>query len=242
MGWLLPLGATVAGAIIIGRHLYRNVLSPASSDGEGPVDASTPRRGPALDPWEPEGGVIGARVGASAGLVGLGDIPAARIAATTVAGPQTPKWIVEGGFCGRGFGPRRTMRTGQIRPHSAIDITARRGTPISVFAPGTVEHAGFINGFGNCILVRHFDGMTSWYAHASRLLVSRGDVVDSQQVIAEVGDTGFDGMGNHLHCSLHRGLPAGMIIGSTNIEARYGIDPRPWWAEHGIAMVRELRE
>jgi murein DD-endopeptidase MepM/ murein hydrolase activator NlpD len=151
-----------------------------------------------------------------------------------------PRWLVDRGYFGRGFGPRTTS-TGAVRPHSAVDITASRGQPIRAILPGIVEWAGWVNGYGNCTLIRHADGMTSFYAHATRLLVAVGNTVAQGQQVAEVGNTGFERMGTHLHTAVHRGLPQGVRM-TTDVEARYGVDPRPVWASLGTAMVREIGE
>ena len=58
-------------------------------------------------------------------------------------------------------------------------------------ASGDVVYAGDqIPGFGNLVLIKHADGFTTAYAHADRLVVSRGDVVTRGQVIGYAGQTG----------------------------------------------------
>lgn len=83
--------------------------------------------------------------------------------------------------------------------HKGIDIGAPKGTPIKAAASGTVVHSGNKNdGYGNYIILSHGNGVQTYYAHCSQLLVSKGENVNQGQVIAKVGSTGIS-TGNHLH-------------------------------------------
>ncbi|HBC85170.1 MAG TPA: hypothetical protein DCZ30_07270 [Clostridiales bacterium] len=83
--------------------------------------------------------------------------------------------------------------------HKGIDIGAPKGTPIKAAASGTVVHSGNKNdGYGNYIILSHKNGVQTYYAHCSELLVSKGENVKQGQVIAKVGSTGIS-TGNHLH-------------------------------------------
>ncbi len=83
--------------------------------------------------------------------------------------------------------------------HKGIDIGAPKGTPIKAAASGTVVHSGNKNdGYGNYIILSHGNGVQTYYAHCSQLLVSKGENVKQGQVIAKVGSTGIS-TGNHLH-------------------------------------------
>ena len=55
-----------------------------------------------------------------------------------------------------------------------------------------------MNGYGNVIKIKHFDGKETLYAHNNSNIVEEGDVVKAGQVIAKVGSTGIS-TGNHLH-------------------------------------------
>ncbi|MEG1742953.1 MAG: M23 family metallopeptidase, partial [Clostridia bacterium] len=57
---------------------------------------------------------------------------------------------------------------------------------------------------GNVIVISHEDGTSTLYAHASKLLVTKGAVVVQNQVIARVGSTGMS-TGNHLHFTVYEG-------------------------------------
>lgn len=83
--------------------------------------------------------------------------------------------------------------------HKGIDIGAPKGTPIKAAASGTVLHSGNKNdGYGNYVILSHRNGVQTYYAHCSELLVSKGQSVEQGQVIAKVGSTGIS-TGNHLH-------------------------------------------
>ena len=83
--------------------------------------------------------------------------------------------------------------------HKGIDIGAPKGTPIKAAASGTVLHSGNKNdGYGNYVILSHGNGVQTYYAHCSELLVSKGQSVEQGQVIAKVGSTGIS-TGNHLH-------------------------------------------
>ena len=82
--------------------------------------------------------------------------------------------------------------------HSGVDLAAPGGSNILAAENGKVISAGWNGGYGNCLVVDHGGGISTLYAHASRLLVSKGAYVTKGQVIAKVGTTG-NSTGNHLH-------------------------------------------
>ena len=82
--------------------------------------------------------------------------------------------------------------------HSGIDIPARTGTPIRAAGGGTIIFQGWINGYGNTIIIDHSGGITTLYAHNSRNLVAVGQNVARGDVIAYVGSTGRT-TASHLH-------------------------------------------
>jgi murein DD-endopeptidase MepM/ murein hydrolase activator NlpD len=102
------------------------------------------------------------------------------------------------GFFGSRFGVRIDPFTGRSAMHEGIDFNAPAGTPIVAAAGGLVVAAGPHNSYGNHVDIDHGKGMTTRYAHASKLLVKEGDVVKQGQKIAEVGSTGRS-TGPHLH-------------------------------------------
>ena len=95
-------------------------------------------------------------------------------------------WPVNGEVVKR-FGPGATGER-----NDGIKIAVPVSTPIHAVADGVVAYSGEgIAALGGLVIVRHGDGWTSVYGHASRLLVRRGQAVKQGQIIALSGDTGF---------------------------------------------------
>jgi len=82
--------------------------------------------------------------------------------------------------------------------HTGLDIGGSTGTTYSAAASGTVVEAGWGGGYGNMILIDHGHGVSTRYAHSSKLLVSVGQQVKQGQSIGLVGSTG-NTTGPHLH-------------------------------------------
>lgn len=84
--------------------------------------------------------------------------------------------------------------------HTGVDIGATTGSNIIAAESGTVilSSYGWNGGYGNYIIINHGNGVTTRYAHASKLYVSVGQTVTKGQVIAAVGTTG-NSTGPHLH-------------------------------------------
>jgi len=101
------------------------------------------------------------------------------------------------------FGNREDPLTGHRAFHAGLDFAAGVGTPILAAAGGTVTFAGFKPDFGWVIEIEHGNGLTTRYAHASRLLASVGAVVEPGEAIAQVGSTGRS-TGPHLHFEVLR--------------------------------------
>ena len=84
------------------------------------------------------------------------------------------------------------------RPHEGVDIVAPKGAPIYATARGRVTFAGRNGAYGLMVEIDHGRGYVTRYAHASRTLVRRGQLVERGQKIAEVGDTGL-AVAPHVH-------------------------------------------
>ena len=75
--------------------------------------------------------------------------------------------------------------------NDGINVAVPEGTPIKAAEDGVVAYAGSeLKGYGNLVLVRHSNGFVTAYAHASEILVKRGEAVKRGQVIAKSGQTG----------------------------------------------------
>ncbi len=102
------------------------------------------------------------------------------------------------------FGERLDPITGKPSTHTGIDLGAPEGTPIPAALDGVVIAAGPRGGYGNAVEVRHADGLSTLYAHASEVLVAPGDRVHVGETLALVGQTGRT-TGPHLHLEVRRG-------------------------------------
>ncbi|HZM33251.1 MAG TPA: M23 family metallopeptidase [Burkholderiales bacterium] len=97
-----------------------------------------------------------------------------------------------------GFGRRVDPFTGQWAMHEGIDFLADLGSPIVAAAGGVVVFSGLHPQYGYMVDIDHGNDLVTRYAHASKLLVREGDVVQRGRKIAEVGSTGRS-TGPHLH-------------------------------------------
>ncbi len=82
--------------------------------------------------------------------------------------------------------------------HEGLDFTANTGSPIHAAADGIVTSSSRTPAYGNLVKINHGAGLETRYAHASKLLVKKGERVIKGQVIAKVGSTGRS-TGPHLH-------------------------------------------
>ncbi|MCQ3943521.1 MAG: peptidoglycan-binding LysM, partial [Alphaproteobacteria bacterium] len=99
-----------------------------------------------------------------------------------------------------GFGPKPTGRQ-----NDGVNIALPEGTPVKAADDGVVAYAGSeLKGYGNLVLVRHSNGYVTAYAHASELLVKRGDTIKRGQVIAKSGQTG-NVTSPQLHFEIRKG-------------------------------------
>ncbi len=97
-----------------------------------------------------------------------------------------------------GFGYRDHPSTGRHAVHGGVDIAADQGTPVAAFASGTVESVGEDSDYGKYLYLTHPNGVTTFYAHCSKLCVKQGEQVQAGQTVAQVGSTGKS-TGAHLH-------------------------------------------
>ncbi len=97
-----------------------------------------------------------------------------------------------------GFGRRYHPILKTLRPHTGIDITAPRGTPVYATADGYVSGETGGSGYGIVVIINHGYSYKSVYAHLSKKAVKAGQKVKRGQVIGYVGNTGLS-LGPHLH-------------------------------------------
>ena len=126
--------------------------------------------------------------------------------------PPSFRWPVRGRVIGE-FG----AKAGGDR-NDGINLAVPEGTSVKAAEDGEVIYAGNeVKGYGNLVLVRHADGWVSAYAHASDILVNRGDRVNRGQIIARAGATGNVSQ-PQLHFELRKG--------------KNPVDPKPYLASN----------
>ncbi|KUF40583.1 M23 family metallopeptidase [Comamonas kerstersii] len=97
------------------------------------------------------------------------------------------------------FAMRKHPIHGTWRRHLGTDYAAPTGTKVRTVGDGVVDFAGWQNGFGNVIFIKHANtSHVTVYAHLSRIDVKKGQRVEQGQNIGAVGSTGWS-TGPHLH-------------------------------------------
>ncbi|HWH84671.1 MAG TPA: M23 family metallopeptidase [Burkholderiaceae bacterium] len=97
-----------------------------------------------------------------------------------------------------GFAMRMHPILNTWKQHKGVDYGAPAGTPIRAVGEGTVDFAGWQNGYGNVVEIRHSNLRSTLYAHMSRIDVKRGAHIEQGQRVGAVGMTGW-ATGPHLH-------------------------------------------
>ena len=111
----------------------------------------------------------------------------------------TFRWPVRGKVIA-GYGAKTNGKS-----NDGINLAVPEGTPVKAAEDGVVAYAGNeLKGYGNLILIRHSNGYVTAYAHASELLVKRGDTIKRGQVIAKSGQSGEVGS-PQLHFEIRKG-------------------------------------
>lgn len=100
------------------------------------------------------------------------------------------------------------------RNHNGYDIDLEVWDPVASAFDGVVRFAGWGGGYGRLVVVRHYNGLETFYAHLHRLNVAPGDIVKSGEVVGLGGSSGHS-TGSHLHFEMRfKGVPLdpGQII------------------------------
>lgn len=110
------------------------------------------------------------------------------------------------------FGARRR------RFHYGVDLAMPTGEPIYAVFDGIVRVSKFNKSYGNLVVVRHYNGLETYYAHMSQRDVSPGDTVKAGEVLGLCGNTGRS-YGSHLHLEIRymgKAINPEYIIDCTN--------------------------
>jgi murein DD-endopeptidase MepM/ murein hydrolase activator NlpD len=111
----------------------------------------------------------------------------------------TFRWPVRGKVI-TGYGAKTNGKA-----NDGINLAVPEGTPVKAAEDGVVAYSGNeLKGYGNLVLVRHANGYVTAYAHASELLVKRGDTIKRGQIIAKSGQSGEVGS-PQLHFEIRKG-------------------------------------
>ena len=125
--------------------------------------------------------------------------PAVKPSEATGALP-TFRWPVRGKVI-TGYGAKTNGKS-----NDGINVAVPEGTPVKAAEDGVVAYSGNeLKGYGNLVLVRHSNGYVTAYAHASELMVKRGDTIKRGQIIAKSGQSGEVGS-PQLHFEIRKGL------------------------------------
>ncbi len=123
----------------------------------------------------------------------------------------TPSLLPIAGWISSPFGYRRHPYDGIFRLHTGVDIAAEPGTPVRAPAPGTVIFSGYREGYGKVVVINHGYGISTLFAHNSKLFATSGLQVKRGEVISEVGSTG-QSTGPHLHYEIRKnGIPVNPV-------------------------------
>ena len=110
-------------------------------------------------------------------------------------------WIVDSldsYVCPYKVHPRSLFGYRHGRRHQGIDLPYPKGTPVAVAFDGKVRVSSYVGGYGNLVIVRHANGLETFYGHLSESKVSPGDWVSAGDIIGLGGSTGRS-TGPHLH-------------------------------------------
>lgn len=141
--------------------------------------------------YSPAGLIIQERVSQAT----IGFTPGAKLPPEAKKGWCRP--TADGGITSE-FGYRIHPIFGTRKLHTGIDIGVSEGTAVFAAKEGIVTTADWEGGYGKSVVIKHGDGLTTRYAHNSKLLVKPGTRVNQRQQIALSGSTGFS-TGGHVH-------------------------------------------
>lgn len=187
-----PLDRMFRAAGLSPDDMLKQIRRGYSGQG-GPLTPIVSTKGAALAPDE---------IRANAVLQGLDRMNVYRLAAakTPFANP-----IPSGNYrFTSGFGVRSDPFGRGARRHEGLDFAGGYGTAIKATGDGVVVKAGWGNGYGRMVQIRHDFGLETLYGHLSQIRVSVGQKVSRGDVIGDMGNSGRS-TGTHLHYEVHVG-------------------------------------
>ena len=116
------------------------------------------------------------------------------------------------------------------RPHTGTDIDLETGDTVVAAFNGKVRVARVAGGYGNCVIIRHANGLETVYGHLSKILVRTGDEICSGQIIGLGGNTGHS-FGSHLHFEMR-------YLGKS-INTERVIDYKNWGLKHAEFKLKK---
>ncbi len=111
------------------------------------------------------------------------------------------------------------------RPHQGTDLDLNTGDSVFAVFDGVVRLSQWYHGYGNFIVIRHYNGLETCYAHLSRRYMQVGDLVNAGQLLGLGGNTGHS-TGSHLHFEMRfMGLPIDpeRVIDFKNAEVKHEV-------------------
>ncbi len=133
---------------------------------------------------------------------GGGDIEEKEAADGTTFAPYkingSPKMPVKNPRVTSKFGYRTNPVSGKYGFHTGIDLAVPEGSPVSAAFYGAVEETGENDVWGKYVLLKHSDGLETYYCHMSEIYAESGAVIRRGETIGLVGTTGWS-TGSHLH-------------------------------------------
>jgi murein DD-endopeptidase MepM/ murein hydrolase activator NlpD len=173
-------------------------VAPAPVGAAQPAVAAMPAVGTRVATAGPQQSARLAQASPTAEDVAAAETPAVKAGESTGALP-TFRWPVRGKVITT-YGAKTNGKS-----NDGINLAVPEGTPVKAAEDGVVAYSGNeLKGYGNLVLVRHSNGYVTAYAHASELLVKRGDTIKRGQVIAKSGQSGEVGS-PQLHFEIRKG-------------------------------------
>ena len=96
------------------------------------------------------------------------------------------------------YGMRTHPITGVYKLHTGVDLGAPYGSNFIAATDGTVIIAGYNTAYGNMVIIDHGGGVSTLYAHGSKIMVEVGQTVKKGDIVLKVGSTGYS-TGPHAH-------------------------------------------